>query len=507
MLIAVTTSGAPPGRFMLLLDTNEFIALEPASRKLEPALPRAADLVRLAHEGGHRFFLSAASLRDIRQDGDADRRATNLALARKYPMLQPISPPAALLDALGETAPPPGRDSNDDRDLELLCALWADAVDFLVTEDERLRRRAVRAGFVDRVFNVAEAAAFLERLVPRATAPPPAVDALVSYQLDTADPIFESLRGDYPGFDDWLKKVRGAHRPAWVIRDAGRYGAIMLVKDEADNELGLPGRVLKLSTFKVADDVAGRSYGELLLKTLFTHLHDGDYDTVYVTTFPKQVRLIELLMAFGFQSLNETTNDNTELVLVKYRRPVDPEERDPLEAHRRHGPPYVHPGSRVFVVPVQPQWHDALFPEFEMGRLDVWTGLHPYGNALRKAYVSGTRSRMVAAGDALLFYRTDDLQAATVVGVVEDVRVSSDPETIRRFVGRRTVYTPDELTSMARRHGELHAMIFRQDRLLDPTWSIGTLAGIGVLNGPPQSITEVRPGGRAWVHQELGASQ
>ncbi|GAA4628668.1 hypothetical protein [Cellulomonas oligotrophica] len=497
-------------RFALLLDTNAFIALEPTSPSFEAALPEAAELVRLAQEGGHAFFLSAAIELDFDRDPRLERRAANRALSRKYRTLEKIAAAPELLSTLGEAPPPPGRNSNDDVDLVLLATLWVGAIDFLVSDDVKLRRRGVRAGLGDRIFTVVEAAAFLRRLSPKTSDPPPAVEPVKTYSLNAADPIFASLRRDYDGFDDWLRRTCSAPgRPAWVIRsDDGSYGAVMIVKDEkeGDGDVGLPGRVLKLSTFKVADQAMGRSYGELLLKTLFGYLHTGEYDTVYVTAYPKHERLIELLDAFGFSPHGTPGGPNDELVLAKHRRPVDVGVTDPLEAHRRHGPPFIHPNSRFFVVPVLPVWHDALFPDFHIG-LDLWVGRRPYGNALRKAYVSGTRSRLVAAGDALLLYRSVDLQAVTVVGVVEDVCVSSDPEVIRRFVGRRTVYTPGDLAQMAAEHGELHAMIFRQDRLLDPPISRRTLEIMGALNGPPQSITQVRSGGRAWLHQQLAESQ
>lgn len=498
---------SPVGRFALLLDTNAFIALEPTSPSFEPGLPDAADLLRLAQEGNHRFYLSAATTHDIERDADPARRRANRALAGKYQRLDPIPAPADLLTALSERPPPPGRNSNNDVDLEMLSAVWVGAVDFLVTEDNRLRRRGARAKLDNRILTVLEAADLLRRLTPRASTPPPAVSPVRTYNLDQHDPIFDSLRDDYDDFDGWFARVRLAPgRPAWVIQgDDGRYGALMIVKDEQPGDSDLSGRVVKLCTFKVAPHARGRAYGELLLKTLFGHMHSGNHDTAYVTVYPKQEILIELLEDFGFVRHN-TPGDDDELVLVKSRRPSDPALTDPLVAHRMHGPPYIHPDSNLFVVPVVPVWHDALFPDFEMG-FGLWTGTHAYGNSLRKAYVSGTRTRLVGAGDTLMFYRSADLQAATVVGVVEDVYVSHDAEAIRRFVGRRTVYTPNELERMARAHGDLHAMIFRQDRLLDPPVSLKTLRLMGALNGPPQSITEVRDGGREWVHQQLAESQ
>lgn len=494
-----------PVRFGLLLDTNAFIALEPTSTSPESGLHRAADLVRLAHEGGFPLYLADATMRDIAHDKDLARRAANFALARKYQKLEAIKASSALLEALGEDAPPPGRDSNDDNDLEMIAALWVNAVDFLVTDDIRLRRRAAKAALDSRVFTIPEAAALLERLAPGVATPPPAVHSIKAYQLDAADPIFVSLREDYAGFDVWLRKAQAEHRPAWIIRSDRGYAAVMIAKEEPAAETGLSGRVLKVSTFKVADDAAGRSYGELLLKALFGHAHASGFDSLYVTAYPRHERLIDLLQSFGFNQAPSSKPDG-EIMLVKVRRPAVLDGLPPLEAHRRFGPPFVHPASRAFVVPITPNWHDALFPDYPIG-LDIWTGVHAYGNGLRKAYVSGSKSRLVEAGDTLLFYRSSDLQGVTVIGVVEGVRVSTDPEAIGRFVGRRTVYSAQDLTRMSHEHEELHAMSFRQDRLIEPSWSLRSLRLLGVLNGPPQSITEVRQGGRAWLHQQLAASQ
>ncbi len=256
-------TATPPAHFALLLDTNAFIALEPTSPSFEADLPDAAELVRLAQAEKHDFFLAAGTFIDIDRDPRADRRAANHALAGKYQRLDPIPPPAGLLAALGEQAPPAGRNANDDVDLEMLAAVWVGAVDFLVTQDDRLRRRGTRAGLGDRIVTIVEAVAFLQRLVPRASVPPPAVESLRTYNLDLADPIFDSLREAYAGFDAWMRHIRIAPgRPAWVIRDDdGGYGASMIVKDEPQGASPYTGRVLKLCTFKVAEHVYGRAYG------------------------------------------------------------------------------------------------------------------------------------------------------------------------------------------------------------------------------------------------------
>ena len=59
-----------------------------------------------------------------------------------------------------------------------------------------------------------------------------------------------------------------------------------------------------------------------------------------------------------------------------------------LEYHIWFGPPALRPSQNMFVVPIQPKWHDQLFPElassYEQPSLFAETNLpttHPWGNA------------------------------------------------------------------------------------------------------------------------------
>ena len=500
-----STAGATS--LKLLLDTNAFIALEPASTAIEPGLHHGAELARLAAEGGHRLFLHEGTRRDFARDRDMGRRQAHLALVGKYSVLSglPKSTEIELISRVGLPAPP-APDSNDAVDLEMLAAVAANAVDYLVTDDARLRGRARRARLADYVLPLAEAVQVLRDLSREPVTPPPAVEHVVSYQLDPRDPLFESLREDYPGFDAWFEGVRKAHRPAWVIRDddAG-YAGVMLVKDETDGPYGLPGKVLKLSTFKVTDEAHGRRYGELLLKTLFNHTQHHGHNAIYVTVFEKHQTLIDLLSAFGFRDHAHTPVG--ELVLAKRRRPSAGDAGDnPLQFHVDFGPPAIDTMAPFFVVPVEPRWHNALFPDYP-GQLSLLTGEHPYGNALRKAYLSNAATRRITTGATLLFYRSRERSAITVVGVVEEVFESRNPEEIARHVGRRTVYTLDDIAAKCGSARPVLAILFRQDRLLEQPWPRRELEAAGVLHGSPQSITQVNSEeGRRWLQERLTGS-
>lgn len=496
-------AGDSGARLKLLLDTNAFIALEPTSTTTEVGLLSGVELLRLADDGGHGIYLAAATRTDLARDRDVARRNARLKMMSKYRSLAALRPSDDLIRR-ADSGKEHDRTSNDGVDLELLAAVDVGVVDYLVTDDVKLRRRARRAGLYERVLPIAEAAELLRNLLPGEATPPPAVEVLGVYQLDHSDEIFTSLREDYDDFDAWLKKIIYEHRKAHLISDEdGRYSGLMIIKDEPDDDLDLPGKVLKVSTLKVAEHARGRKYGELLLRHLFAVAHTRSFDHIYITAHGKHDELIELLLGFGFE-VHAEPRPTGETVLVKHLRPTTIDEADPLSMHVRYGPPYVDPRSKIFVVPIRPHLHERLFPDASI-LLDFWSGETSFGNALRKAYISRANTRTVEPGDTLLFYRSEDTQAVIMIGVVEEVRECATPEEVLRFVSRRTVYSVGEIERMSA-GGMIHAMLFRQDRMLPRSWSLDELISQKVLKGPPQSITRTKEVGAFWVHQQLGES-
>jgi hypothetical protein len=81
--------------------------------------------------------------------------------------------------------------------LRLLAALHQNAVAYLVTDDDKLRKRARRVGLGERVLSLVDAVEMLRQLTPTVVTPPPRVQRLATYALDAEQTIFESLREDY----------------------------------------------------------------------------------------------------------------------------------------------------------------------------------------------------------------------------------------------------------------------------------------------------------------------
>jgi hypothetical protein len=80
---------------------------------------------------------------------------------------------------------------------------------------------------------------------------------------------------------------------------------------------------------------------------------------------------------------------------------------------------------------------------------------------------------------------------------------SADPQEIMTYVGRRTVYRPDEIVMMCRSVRGVLAILFRQDRFVESPWQLDELQGNGVLRGWPQTIVRVGEKGCIWVRQQL----
>jgi hypothetical protein len=492
-----------------LIDTNIFIAAEPRDDEdVESGAEAVAEMLRRISEAGHAIEVHPAGLVDIDRGRDESRRHARRIQHAKYATLP--SPPT-IPDAWQSTAAWADGD-NDHVDLQHLAALEAHAASFLVTEDRKLHRRAAALGLDDRVVTISAGLALLRTLHDQPALLPPTVERVLAHTLPPNDPIFASLRQAYhPDFDAWFARVREQRRTAFVIRGSdGLLAAVALVKVETDgNDARLDGRVMKISTLKVAEDAVGSRRGELL-KALFTEAAKLGVDGIYLTVFADDhPALVATISQFGFVELPHVTTLNEQVFGKRLATPVGVARGVPDDALRYHvelGPPALHPTrGELHIVPITPAYSARLFPDashepqlFEPA---------PYGNALRKAYLSRSPTRQIQSGDVLAFYESASGRGGTsrglfAVGLVERPMVSSEPGVIAEAVGTRTVYSMPEIQDMAQ-GGEILALIFRQDRVLDPEILLAELIANGALTAHPQSITKVRGEGAAWLRRRL----
>jgi len=485
-----------------LIDTNIFIPVEPGGLSdIKESTPSIAKLTSSISEAGQQLFVHPASREDIRRDPDNNRCKLRELLFEKYAHL-PQPPPitSKLAAILGDVE----KGSNDWVDHNLIAALKADAVDFLLTEDREIRKKAARLSLQDRILTIAEATSTIRDLFDIAPIPPPAVRYIKAHLLNKNDPIFNSFREDYPNFDTWLRRCKLGHRSAWIIKGKNSLlAAICIVKQEELNEYNLMGKVLKICSFKVSEEYNGFRFGELLLKTVFDYCVSNKYNQMYVTVFSKYGNLVSLFEDFGFNDIGQKTNLG-EIVLAK---PISFTEEEynslsPLDFNIRYGPFAVKLiDVPSFVVPIKPKYHRLLFPEAEK-QLDLLAGNNPFGNSIRKAYLSNTPIRTLKPGNNLFFYRSEDVKGITSLSVVEGTLVSSSPVEIARYVGKRTVYRFSEIEGLCRR-GEVLAILFRESRILKKPISIKELKANKILSGIPQSITTISQNTLKWMERRI----
>lgn len=493
---------------IFLLDTNIVIPLEPASKfDLEVNTTTALNFHKLCSKSGSTLFIHPEIKVDIGKDKDDERKSLRTTLLTRYQFLN-SPPPPTILDS--SIIAPAEEGTNSWVDNCLLAALQDDLVDYLVSEDIGVHKKAKKLSLESRVLLLSDAVDLLQDLFDKSPPPHPIVATQYVYEIDTNDPIFESLRADYGAatFDQWLRKCKTEHRQAFVVKSVtNKLSGVLIWKPEESLPNGQRGKVLKICTFKVSGSSGGNRIGELLLKPLFEHIEHNKYQFTYFTAFPKQAQLIAFANDFGFYEI-KNIGSSEEIALCKqfYYSREDEENLSPLEFHIKYGPRITSfRKNKSFVVPIKPEYHLTLFPELgpQQTRI-IPVQLKPCGNAIRKAYICNAVTKKIHAGDNLFFYRSQDISAITSVGIVEDIIRSRDASEIARFVGKRTVYLFEEIEKICETNEAL-AILFRMVKATSPSYiRLKTLRENSILNGPPQSIAELKETAIQWLKQHIG---
>lgn len=487
----------------ILIDTNILIALE------DPGVidPVVAEFSRRCLDEGIGVHVHPSSLHDFDRDRDLQRRQASKSRHAKFPVLEAIPlPPMRELEEIYGTV----RSDNDLIDVELLHALSVKAVDLLISQDSRLHRRVRGSDLEERVLTVSDAVIWLRALRGPDNAILPHVEEVKAYAISTKDPIFDTLSSSYPDFEGWWKtKCAAEHRSCWVVRGKNSHlDGLVVFKNESGDEIGLSSNllVLKLCTFKVADHAQGTKIGELLLKKALWHAQLNNFDAVYLTTFPAQTMLIDLMVKYGFDQINEL--DNGEILLKKTVSRVAVCYGDNLDAYQiRKNYPRFGLGEpvEIYSVPIQWKYFKSMFPEAaaipslplfpEKGSLAV-SEKTSAGNTIRKVYLTKSRIQSLATGDVLFFYLSkhkyaSHSQSITTVGVVESANRAYSSRELSRLVAGRSVYPQEDLDSMIGDPSGLMVIDFLLiGHLIQPV-HIAELIKNGALSAPPQSISRL----------------
>ena len=434
----------------ILFDTNIIISINDPTHPLDH---RLAKIEQLIDKLSFHVFVHPAQKDDFERDENAERKALNLSRLARYNSLE--SPPIPSAEDIKQLEWSQNND-HDRIDNFLLYALYSNAIHIFVTEDRALLSKARRAGLQDQVFLIDQFLFFLERQCASDFSVPVGIQEKPVYALHPQSEFWDSLRESYrESFDQWFEKISREHRSAWCICDEnGDPLAVCIYKEEksptiTDEQYRLPGRVLKLCTFKVSKKLQGRKLGERLLFTAFKFAQKNNINYVYLHT-RSQDKLIELCLDFGFSHLGKYNTD--EVYYKQMFSPVNGGDHtlSPIDYLLKYYPYFID-DERVnkFIVPIDKAYHNELFPDVS----DDAQGLFaeefscekPQSNTIKKAYLSHSNTNQVSPGDIILFYRTGDRESVEVLGVVEKAIRTQDLSVLTALVAKRTVYSTDEL--------------------------------------------------------------
>lgn len=495
----------------ILIDTNILIGLED-SREIDAIF---SSLHQKCQENGVQIFVHEASKRDIQKDKDLQRKNVILSKIAKFSEISGIQEPdKEVLESKYGTI----SKSNDHIDTLLLYALNdVGVVDFLVTQDRGLHKRALKAGISDRVFKVEDALVWLRNKYDRTPVILPFIEEKRCHQINRIDPIFESLRGDYDGFEKWFREscVKN-HRHCWTINFGGKIAGIAIRKDEAVNDFlrelpsakdlfqKIPEKILKICTLKIGEEYRGEKLGEQLLKQILWWANRNRYDFAYLTVFPKHKNLIDLLLQYGFESIGRS---GSELYMGKSFSPGvlthDPVNSH-LQFHRQYYPAFTSGNSvEKYLIPIHSGYYEKLFPENVSKRQNELFGMPDLfresripGNTIRKVYVSHAPIKAMEPGAILLFFQLKDensllSQSLITVGIVDGFESTQSHERLLRLTAKRSVFSEEELVEFTSNDTKAVKVVnFLLAGHIRPPVAYNVLQELGV-KGPYQSIRKI----------------
>lgn len=281
------------------------------------------------------------------------------------------------------------------------------------------------------------------------------VKKVLFQDCDLNDLFFQSLRDDYLEFDKWFKKKIINNEEAYIIKNIGSIEGFLYLKRE-NEEILLKNKILpakkriKIGTLKTTETIQGRKYGEGFLGFALWEWATSNAEEIYITTFPKQESLINLLEGYGFTKYGEFPNH--ELLYMKNKNNLD-------YTDVKKGFSYISTNATGRILLLEAEYHDTLFPYSTLKGIDSEPRNIDIKNGLSKKYISNNLNyKNLRCGDFLIVYRKKGVSEAgkagfksaiTGIASVVNVRVvnkiQEDFETFKENLKNKVASNDDEL--------------------------------------------------------------
>ncbi|WP_314059206.1 PIN domain-containing protein [Empedobacter brevis] len=390
---------------------------------------------------------------------------------------------------------------NDFNDTAILKELLNNRVDYLITEDKGIHRKAKFLGISEKVFKIDS---FIEKV---SFENPELSDYKVLSvkkdffgNINLKDNFFSSFLEDYQEFEWWFNKK--SDNISYICETNGEVKAFLYLKVEDANSENYnditpvfqPKKRLKIGTFKV--ESTGYKLGERFLKIIFDNALRNNVEEIYVTIFDKreeQQRLISLLEEWGFVHWGtKQTQNGIEQVLVRdFRKLINPKPQLSF--------PYVSRLSNKFIVSIYPDYHTDLFPDSILNNesSEEFVENEPHRNALKKVFISRSFNRNLNPGDIILFYRTGGHYQGVVstLGIVDSViqNITSEEKFVE-LCRKRSVFSDEELKKHWNHNPNYRPFIvnfFYVDSFPTPKVNLKRLLELKIINSAPRGFEPI----------------
>ena len=254
-------------------------------------------------------------------------------------------------------------------------------------------------------------------------------------EISLVDPFFDTLKADYPGFQNWYEGKSGKPDSfAYTFRNPanGNLDGFLYLKEEHgvvdDVSPPLPpAHRLKIGTFKV--NPHGTRLGERFMKRAFDMAVNQKVQSLYVTVFQKHAALVELFQRYGFTLVAKKPGVTGEELVLERR--LDVIKGDVVLDYPRIA---IRDG-RHFVLSLYPIWHSRLLPD-SLLKTESANILEDasHTNSIHKIYLAAMHGvEQLRRGDTLLIYRTADGGSAFYTSVITSLCVVEDLAHISAF--------------------------------------------------------------------------
>ncbi|NTW31787.1 MAG: hypothetical protein HGB12_04050 [Bacteroidetes bacterium] len=488
----------------VLLDTNIIIHRE-ANTVVNPYIGLLFNWFDRLH---YSKCIHPLTMEEINRYNNADTVKTLNIKLDNYYLLKTV---ALINDNVLEVSNKLDNSENDRVDTGLINEVYCERVDFLITEDNKIHKKAELLSIGQKVFKIND-------FINKVTSDNP---ELIDYKvlsvkkvhfgnINVNDPFFDNFRGDYQGFEKWFNSK--SEEFAYVCYNADVITAFLYLKIEDIGEdysnhtpVFSKNKRLKIGTFKI---VAGIKLAERFLFIIFDNARKNKVSEIYVTIFDKdagQTMLIALLEEWGFNYYGvKMTSSGEEKVYVRSM------ENEFNQTNPKLSYPYLSnkglsKANRVFIVPIYPQYHTELFPDSKLNTEDAANYIEnlPHRNAICKSYISHSHERNLNTGDIIVFYRTGETtpkiytSVTTTIGIIDNVFNNiPDFKKLLEICKKRTVLTSDELKEYWNRYGKnkpfvvnfLYAYSFKKRATLKQLLELGVIKD---LNDVPRGFKEI----------------